>query len=90
MIVSKSIMQKENNASSWNFTTNSLKLLFQRWLITGIVYTPDRSGDSIIHSVDDVLKNEFGRSISDENIHILLPFTETGTFISQIDSKRID
>lgn len=50
----------------------------------GIVYTPIECVDFIIHSVNDVLKKEFGRSISDENIHILDPFTGTGTFIVRL------
>lgn len=50
----------------------------------GIVYTPVEVVDFIIHSVDDVLKQEFGRSLTDENIHILDPFTGTGTFITRL------
>jgi predicted helicase len=50
----------------------------------GIVYTPVECVDFIIHSVNDVLQKEFGRSISDENIHILDPFTGTGTFITRL------
>ena len=50
----------------------------------GIVYTPVEVVDFIIHSVNDVLKKEFGRSIGDENIHILDPFTGTGTFITRL------
>lgn len=50
----------------------------------GIVYTPVEVVDFIIHSVNDVLKQEFGRSITDENIHILDPFTGTGTFITRL------
>jgi predicted helicase len=50
----------------------------------GIVYTPVEVVDFIVHSVDDVLQKEFGRSISDENIHILDPFTGTGTFITRL------
>jgi len=50
----------------------------------GIVYTPVELVDFIIHSVNDVLIKEFGRSISDENIHILDPFTGTGTFITRL------
>ena len=50
----------------------------------GIVYTPVEVVDFIIHSVNDVLKKEFGRSISDENIHILDPFTGTGTFMTRL------
>ena len=50
----------------------------------GIVYTSVEVVDFIIHSVDDVLKKEFNRSISDENIHVLDPFTGTGTFITRL------
>jgi predicted helicase len=50
----------------------------------GIVYTPVEVVDFIIHSVADILKKEFGRDISDENIHILDPFTGTGTFITRL------
>jgi len=50
----------------------------------GIVYTPVEVVDFIIHSVDHVLKQEFQRNLSDENIHILDPFTGTGTFITRL------
>ena len=50
----------------------------------GIVYTPVEIVDFIIHSVEDVLRKEFGRSMSDENVHILDPFTGTGTFITRL------
>lgn len=50
----------------------------------GIVYTPVEVVDFIIHSVNDVLKQEFGRSLTDENIHILDPFTGTGTFMTRL------
>jgi len=50
----------------------------------GIVYTPVEIVDFIIHSVEDVLQEEFGRSMSDENVHILDPFTGTGTFITRL------
>jgi predicted helicase len=50
----------------------------------GIVYTPVPVVDFIIHSVAEVLKREFKRNISDENVHILDPFTGTGTFITRI------
>ena len=50
----------------------------------GIVYTPVEVVDFIIHSVNDVLQKEFGKTISDENIHLLDPFTGTGTFITRL------
>lgn len=50
----------------------------------GIVYTPVEVVDFIVHSVAHVLKKEFDRSLSDENIHILDPFTGTGTFIARL------
>ncbi|MCM1518379.1 MAG: DEAD/DEAH box helicase family protein [Pseudoflavonifractor sp.] len=50
----------------------------------GIVYTPVECVDFIIHSVNDILKREFNSSLSDENVHILDPFTGTGTFITRL------
>ena len=50
----------------------------------GIVYTPVECVDFIIRSVNDVLKMEFGRSLSDENVNIIDPFTGTGTFITRL------
>ena len=50
----------------------------------GIVYTPVEVVDFIIHSVNDVLQKEFNRTVSDENVHILDPFTGTGTFITRL------
>lgn len=50
----------------------------------GIVYTPVEVVDFIIHSVNDLLKKEFGRSLSDENVHVLDPFTGTGTFMTRL------
>jgi predicted helicase len=50
----------------------------------GIVYTPVEVVDFIVNSVNDILQKEFDRSISDENIHILDPFTGTGTFMVRL------
>lgn len=50
----------------------------------GIVYTPVEVVDFIIRSVAYIIQKEFGRSLSDENVHILDPFTGTGTFITRL------
>lgn len=50
----------------------------------GIVYTPVEIVDFINRSVADVLQAAFGRSLSDANVHILDPFTGTGTFIARM------
>ncbi|MDR1055621.1 MAG: DEAD/DEAH box helicase family protein [Prevotellaceae bacterium] len=50
----------------------------------GIIYTPVEVVDYIVHSVDAVLCKEFDRTLSDENLHILDPFTGTGTFITRL------
>lgn len=47
----------------------------------GIVFTPIEVVDFIVKSVDDVLKKHFGKSLASEGVHILDPFTGTGTFI---------
>ena len=50
----------------------------------GIVYTPIEVVDFIIHSVNDALKSEFGQTLGSENVHIIDPFTGTGTFITRL------
>ena len=50
----------------------------------GIVYTPVECVDFIIRSVDDILKSEFGTSLTEPNVHILDPFVGTGTFITRL------
>ncbi|WP_096202375.1 DEAD/DEAH box helicase [Bacillus sp. FJAT-45350] len=50
----------------------------------GIVFTPVEVVDFIIRSVDEVLRKHFDKSISDEGVHILDPFTGTGTFIVRL------
>jgi len=50
----------------------------------GIVYTPVEVVDFIIHSVDDLLQKEFGQSLGSEGVHIIDPFTGTGTFITRL------
>lgn len=50
----------------------------------GIVYTPVEVVDFILRSVDDVLYKNFGRRLTDKNIHVLDPFAGTGTFIVRL------
>lgn len=50
----------------------------------GIVYTPIEVVDFIIHSVNDVLKDQFGQTLGSKGVHILDPFTGTGTFITRL------
>ena len=50
----------------------------------GIVYTPVECVDFIIRSVNELLKSEFDTSLTEENVHILDPFTGTGTFITRL------
>ncbi|MEX8510375.1 MAG: DEAD/DEAH box helicase family protein [Leptothrix ochracea] len=50
----------------------------------GIVYTPVEVVDFIIHSVNDVLQTEFGQTLGSEGVHIIDPFTGTGTFITRL------
>lgn len=50
----------------------------------GIVFTPTEVVDFIIHSVDDVLKKHFDKSLASEGVHVLDPFTGTGTFVTRL------
>lgn len=50
----------------------------------GIVYTPIEVVDFILHSIEHVLKTEFNSGMAEDNVHILDPFTGTGTFITRL------
>lgn len=63
------------------FFRNAFPVLTQR---LGIVYTPVEVVDFIIHSVNDVLKTHFGQTLGSKGVHILDPFTGTGTFITRL------
>ncbi|MCH3905901.1 MAG: DEAD/DEAH box helicase family protein [Lactobacillus sp.] len=49
----------------------------------GIVFTPVQVVDFIVHSVDYALKKYLGTNLAAKNVHILDPFTGTGTFITR-------
>ena len=50
----------------------------------GIVFTPVECVDFIIHSINDLLKQEFGKTLGTKHIHIVDPFAGTGTFITRL------
>jgi predicted helicase len=50
----------------------------------GIVYTPVEVVDFIIRSVEDVLRDEFESGLAEEEVHIIDPFTGTGTFLVRL------
>ncbi|WP_047238120.1 DEAD/DEAH box helicase [Chromobacterium subtsugae] len=55
----------------------------------GIVYTPVEVVDFIIHSVEHILQTEFGQSLASDGVHIIDPFTGTGTFITRLMQSGI-
>ena len=50
----------------------------------GIVYTPQPVVDFMVRSVEALLQQAFGRSLSSAQVHILDPFVGTGNFIMRI------
>jgi predicted helicase len=50
----------------------------------GIVYTPVEIVDFIIHSVNEMLQEHFGQTLGSPGVHIIDPFTGTGTFITRL------
>ena len=50
----------------------------------GIVYTAQPIVDFMVNSVAHILKTEFGRSLSDNGVHIIDPFVGTGNFIVRL------
>ena len=81
------------NIDNWEGKQTIIKNLYEKFFkkafpLTveklGIVYTPVECVDFIIHSVEAILQDEFGTSLTEENVHILDPFTGTGTFITRL------
>ena len=50
----------------------------------GIVYTPVEVVDFILHSVNYLLQKEFGQTLGSKGVHIMDPFTGTGTFVTRL------
>jgi predicted helicase len=50
----------------------------------GVVYTPIEIVDFILRAADDVCRQEFGYGLTDAGVHVLDPFTGTGTFIVRL------
>ncbi|MBJ7289178.1 DEAD/DEAH box helicase [Williamsia sp.] len=50
----------------------------------GIVYTPVEIVDFILRAADHVSREHFGKGLTDEGVHILDPFTGTGTFLTRL------
>lgn len=67
-----------NEFFSKAFTRTSEKL--------GIVYTPIQIVDYMLHATDRALQREFGRRLCDEGVHVLDPFSGTGSYMAQLVS----
>ena len=63
------------------FFANALKKDAER---LGIVYTPIEVVDFILNSANEVLQAEFGKTLSDQGVHILDPFTGAGIFLARL------
>jgi predicted helicase len=50
----------------------------------GIVYTPVEIVDFILRAADHASRDAFNRGLTDHGVHLLDPFTGTGTFITRL------
>jgi len=89
----KAIEETASMASSYSEKQAFLNKVYERFFqgfnkkqadTHGIVYTPQPIVDFMVRSVEEVLKSEFGRSLSDKGVHILDPFVGTGNFITRV------
>ena len=63
------------------FFKNAFPLTTQK---LGIVYTPIEVVDFMINSINDLLIDNFNKKLEDKNVHILDPFSGTGTFVTRL------
>ena len=92
----ESVRQRAQGLDNSDARQRVLTELYERFFITatkkdadrlGIVYTPIEVVDFILASADQVLRQEFGCSLTDKGVHILDPFTGTGTFLVRLLGK---
>ncbi len=87
------IEEAARTISDWTEKQRFLNTVYERFFqgfsvkqadTYGIVYTPQEIVDFMVASVDDVLKQEFGKDLSSPGVQILDPCTGTGNFIVNI------
>ena len=89
----KAIEEAASTTSSYSEKQAFLNRIYERFFQSfnrkqadthGIVYTPQPIVDFMVRSVEEILKAEFGRSLSDKDVHILDPFVGTGNFLTRV------
>jgi predicted helicase len=92
------IEQEARRQTSWDekqaFMNTVYERFFQDWSkrqadTHGIVYTPQEIVDFMCASVDEVLRRDFGMSLSAPGVSVLDPATGTGSFVVNL-LRRID
>ena len=76
----------ENFSEKQHFLNAVYERFFQGYSVKaadtlGIVYTPQEIVDFMCASVEQVLQDEFGKTLSDTSVNILDPCTGTGNFV---------
>ena len=94
----KNIVERIDGIDNSKSRQKIIKELYENFIKTafpktaeklGVAYTPIEVVDFILKSVNEILKEEFNRSLTSEGVHVIDPFVGTGTFINrliQIDS----
>ncbi|MCQ9339536.1 DEAD/DEAH box helicase [Corynebacterium phoceense] len=88
-----SVRSRASDVSSASGKQQVIKDLYERFFrkafkkqsaALGIVYTPVEIVDFILRAADQVSREHFGKGLTDEGVHILDPFTGTGTFMVRL------
>ena len=89
----ESVRQRASAATSTESRQQLIRSLYENFFKTalkrtaelvGIAYTPIEIVDFMLRSTDELTQTYFGASLADEGIHILDPFTGTGTFLVRL------
>ena len=89
----ESVSKRVNGLDNDNARQKVIIELYEKFFTTafpktaeslGIAYTPIDVVDFTIKSADAIMREEFGRGLTDEGVHIIDPFTGTGSFLVQL------
>lgn len=89
----RAIEDNAKNAQDYSEKQTFLNTVYERFFqgfsrkeadTHGIVYTPQPIVNFMVRSVEEIVAKEFGKSLSDKDVHILDPFVGTGNFIVRV------
>ncbi|RKZ76169.1 MAG: DNA helicase, partial [Candidatus Parabeggiatoa sp. nov. 1] len=89
----KALEEVAASIDEYNYKQHFLNTVYERFFqgfsvktadTHGIVYTPQPIVEFMVNSVQEILQQEFGKTLASKGVHFLDPFVGTGNFIVRV------